>query len=60
MDEFEKMIADADQAGEEIKLLAPVIHGYFWALFKEGFTREEAFELAKEYQISVFHNIKNN
>ena len=41
-DEFAKMVADADQAGEAVKLITPILWSYFESLVDQGFTREEA------------------
>ncbi len=59
MDDLGKLVAAVDQAGEKIKLLAPVVHGYFEALQKEGFTRAEALYLVKELQSKVFSGNNN-
>ncbi len=59
MDGFEKMIAEADQAGESVKLIAPVMFGYFDALLKQGFTRAEALQLTIAYQNAVFKKASN-
>lgn len=50
MGEVEKMIAVVDQAGELIKLQAPLLWSYFSALMEVGFTREEALVLTVKMQ----------
>lgn len=54
MTEFDKMIAQMDQAGEAVKLIAPVVSAYFVALLNQGFTREEALSLTLAYQNMLF------
>lgn len=59
MDKFSKMIAAADQAGEGIKLFAPVMFAYFEALVNQGFTREEALALTMAYQNTFFLSLRS-
>ena len=58
MDDYDKMIANTDQAAESIKLLAPVIYSYFSELIKQGFEREEALQLVMAYQTMMFNIAK--
>ncbi len=39
MNDIEKTIAELDQAGEMVKILTPLLWGYFHSLIEQGFTR---------------------
>lgn len=58
--EIDKLIANIDQAGEMIKLYAPLVHGFFEALVKQGFTRDEAMSLTAIYLESLARRWQNN
>ena len=54
MNDIEKTIAELDQAGEMVKILTPLLWGYFHSLIEQGFTREESLALTLGLQGRFF------
>lgn len=56
-DQLAALRAEIDQARAHIVEMAATISAYFAALVEDGtFTRDEAFDLAREFQAIVFGN----